>query len=123
MIVNFFPSAGVLLLIIVSGVWLYRIGKPYNGLLFNIHKLVALGAVILTVVRLYQSDPFSKYPVSVVLLIGLAVLSVISLFASGAVMSIQPEAKPVFQWLHGVSMLFVTGSFLAGLYLMYSGSY
>ena len=121
MITNFYPSAAMLLLIIVLGVWLSRTGKPYNGILFNIHKLAALAAVILTVVRLYQLDPFTNSPISVVLFIGLAVLSVIGLFATGAAMSIQDEVKPVFQWIHGISMLFAAGSIVVGLFLLGSG--
>ena len=123
MIARFYLTAGLLLLIIIFGVWLYRAGKPYNGILFNIHKLVALGAVILTGARLYQLDLFSTFPISVLILIGLASLSVISLFATGAVMSIQSEIKPVFQYIHGISMLFVVGSFLAGLFLLRSGTF
>ncbi len=40
---------GFLFLIIIGfGLWVSKVGKPYNNLLFYIHKLIALGAVILT---------------------------------------------------------------------------
>jgi hypothetical protein len=39
------------LLMLAFGLWLSRVGRPYNGLLFNIHKLLALGAVVVTAVQ------------------------------------------------------------------------
>jgi hypothetical protein len=113
-----YPTLILLVVIIGFGIWVNRAGKPYPGILFNIHKLLALGAVILTTVRLYQLDPLATFPTIVLILIGLAVLSVIALFATGAVMSIQSEIKPFFQWVHGISMVFAAGSFTVGLLLL-----
>ena len=75
------------LLTLVFGFWLSRSGKPYNGILFNIHKLIALSAVIATIV---QYSGMLKAADSLDLLIALLVLaifSVVALFASGALMS------------------------------------
>ena len=34
-------GAGIFaLFIFLSGFWLSRLGKPYNGMVFNIHKLI-----------------------------------------------------------------------------------
>ncbi len=44
------PGIGFLLTLI-SGFGVSSAGKPYNGILFNIHKLIALAAVILTGVQ------------------------------------------------------------------------
>lgn len=38
---------------LIFGFWLSRKRKPYNGILFNIHKLVALSTVIVTVMQVY----------------------------------------------------------------------
>ena len=75
------------LLTLVFGFWLSRSGKPYNGILFNIHKLIALSAVIATIV---QYSGMLKAADSLDLLIALlvlAILCVVALFASGALMS------------------------------------
>ena len=111
----FYPTAILLVVIAGFGFWVNRAGKPYPGILFNIHKLIALGAVILTAVRLIKLDPLATFPTVTLILIGFAVLSVIVLFASGAVMSIQTEVKPVFQWIHGISMALVAGSMVVGI--------
>ena len=53
-------TAIFLLLIGLTGLWLMRKGKPYPGLAFNLHKLIALGAaayVGIAVVTGWQSDP------------------------------------------------------------------
>ena len=38
------------------GFWLSRTGKPYNGLLFNLHKLIALGTLIFLGVLVYRAN-------------------------------------------------------------------
>ena len=32
----------VFLLIIISGIWLTKTGRPYSPVLFNVHKLISL---------------------------------------------------------------------------------
>ena len=45
-------GAGLLFLFTIgTGIWLSNSGKPYNTLIFNIHKLIALGTVIFTAER------------------------------------------------------------------------
>jgi hypothetical protein len=48
---KFIPTGIFFLLTVAFGLWLSRTGKPYNGVLFNIHKLIALGVVIFTVMQ------------------------------------------------------------------------
>ncbi len=83
-----FTLPGILFVLTVAfGFWLSHIGKPYNGLWFNIHKLIALGAVILVVLRFSSiSRPADSFAFIVGLLV-IAALCVIALFASGALMS------------------------------------
>lgn len=83
-----FTLPGVLLaLTLVFGFWLSHLGKPYNGLLFNVHKLIALGAVVLAIVQLTQT-PSLLTPLSLTAVgLGLAALAAIALFVSGALMS------------------------------------
>jgi hypothetical protein len=44
------------LLIFLSGVWLSRSGKPLNGVILTIHKLMSLAASVLMVITLYQMN-------------------------------------------------------------------
>ncbi len=74
------------LLTIAFGLWLSRLGKPYNGILFNFHKLIALGDVIIAVVRISKTLNIANSPLLITLLIA-AALCVVALFVSGALMS------------------------------------
>lgn len=89
---------GVLyLLTLVFGFGLSRVGKPYHSLLFNIHKLIALGAVILAAIRFWQIPrPGNSFALIGGLLV-VAALCVIALFASGALMSAEKLDYAFFQ--------------------------
>ena len=47
------PGIGFLLTL-VFGFWVGKAGKLYNGILFNIHKLIALGTVIVSALQIYR---------------------------------------------------------------------
>jgi hypothetical protein len=85
---NRFIAPGILFLLTLAfGFWLSHAGKPYNRLLFNIHKLIALGGVVLVILHLTK-NPNLLTPFSLVALgLGLVTLSVIALFVSRALMS------------------------------------
>lgn len=100
------------------GFWVSKAGKPYNGLLFNIHKLIALGAAILTGIRVFKLNPFSTFPNLVIILFGLAVFGVISMFATGAIMSIRDQENRAAQLMHQVSVGIITGAMIFGLYVL-----
>lgn len=42
------------LLMILSGVWLTHTGKPYSPVLFNVHKILSLAAVVLAGIQAYS---------------------------------------------------------------------
>ncbi len=72
------------LLIFLSGFWLSRSGKPYGALLFNLHKLIGLGAGVylaLTVYRSHQAAPLS--PLQLALVAATALVFVVLVVAGG----------------------------------------
>lgn len=46
--------------IFLSGFWLSHSGKPYNGLLFNLHKLIALAAVVFLIITIHRINEAAK---------------------------------------------------------------
>ena len=48
----FAAPGGLFILTLVFGFWVSRLGKPYNGVLFNVHKLIALGALVVTAIQM-----------------------------------------------------------------------
>lgn len=88
MLTKFLLPGIAFILTLVFGFWLSHVGKPYNGLLFNVHKLIALGAVVATVIQLVKLLKGADALALVIVLLVVAALCVIALFASGALMSI-----------------------------------
>jgi hypothetical protein len=99
-----FTLPGILFaLTLVFGFGLSYVGKPYNGLLFNVHKLIALGAVVLAVVRLASIPrPGDSFALIAGLLV-IAALCVVALFASGALMSARKLDDAVMLTIHRVA--------------------
>jgi antibiotic biosynthesis monooxygenase (ABM) superfamily enzyme len=110
---------GILFVITVGfGFWVSRVGKPYHALLFNIHKLVALGGVILTTVRIFRLDPFAEFPLIVIVLVAAAAVCVIATFATGAVMSIkEQEIRPILT-IHQISPFLIVIFMGLAVYLL-----
>jgi hypothetical protein len=82
---QFIIPVGLFILTLLFGFWLSHTGKPYNGILFNFHKLLALGSVVLACIQSYKN----LYDLNWLLITLLAVLAlcIIALFVSGALMS------------------------------------
>ncbi len=105
-------------LTLAFGVWLSRAGKPYNSLLFNVHKLVALGAVASTAVTLY---PLRTGVDVTALALGAIVLTgflVLGLFITGALLSIGKPDHVAILMVHRVAPLLVTASAATAIYLL-----
>lgn len=101
---------------VLFGFWLSRLGKPYNQVLFNIHKLIALGAVVIGVMRFMRS---LQSPSGVILgVLVLAAVCVVALFVTGAMMS---AGKFEFTLMHtghqaaAAGLVVSSGVFLAAI--------
>ena len=105
---NRFIIPGILFLLTLAfGFWLSHTGKPYNSLLFNVHKLIALGGVVLAILHLTKIPnlltPFSLVAIG----LGLAAFSVITLFVSGALMRAGKLDYALMLTIHRVAPLFL----------------
>ncbi len=107
------------LLIFLSGFWLSRNGKPYNGILFNIHKLIALGAMIFLVVVVYQdsqADPFQAVQVIAMII---ATVFLLALFVTGGLLSARSANPPIILRLHQIIPYLAVIFTAAALYLLF----
>lgn len=112
-----FILPGILFVLTLAfGFWLSHIGKPYNGLLFNIHKLIALGSVILAGIQIFKT-PHSPGGLLIALLI-IAALCVMALFVSGALMSAGKLDYALMLTVHRVAPVILTLCCAAVLYLL-----
>jgi hypothetical protein len=81
-------------IMILSGFWLSRTGKPYGTLVFTVHKLIGVGIGILlfiTVRQMHQTAPLSPVEIAAVAVTGLFFVATV---ATGSLLSI-PVSKPM----------------------------
>lgn len=112
-------TAGVLfLLTLLSGVWLSNSGKPLNTLIFTVHKLIALGALIFTGVTVYQ---LIRAGGATPLQLGATIVSgllFVCLFVTGALLSLGKPANEVVLTLHRVAPLMEVAAAGLAIYLL-----
>ena len=102
-LLKFFESGVGFVLTLVFGFWLSKIGRPYNGILFNIHKLIALGTVIITVVQVYKIFKTLESQTLITVFIVITAICVVALFASGAFMSIGNVNYNIMKTVHNIA--------------------
>ena len=90
------------LLTLLAGYWVSRGGRPINPIRFNVHKFLALGAVILEGVRLYPLLKAGGNPTALPLLTVVLAALVVALFATGAIQSRPGPGKPKLKLAHAI---------------------
>jgi hypothetical protein len=114
---------GILLIItILAGIWLSRSGKPYNGVLFNVHKLIALGMVILTVIQLYKKLTVTGSTGVIWALMIFAGICVVVLFTTGALLSVGKLNYSVLKLVHSITPILLAIAMVLAIYLLGRGS-
>lgn len=89
-------------IIAVTGLMLTRAGRPFSTALLTAHKLVALAAVIVIGVAVFQAAklaPLSQVAVVATALVG--VLAVVAFGTGGAISAIEAPAQAIV-WAHRI---------------------
>jgi chromate transport protein ChrA len=114
-----FILPGILfLLTLVFGFWLSHLGKPYHSILFNVHKLIALGTVVVAVIQLSQMLKNADARVLIIALLVVAALCVVALFISGALMSMGKLDYALTLTIHRIALLVVIIALAPIVYLL-----
>jgi len=53
-------AAMLFLIVFLSGFWLSRSGKPFNGIVLTLHKLISLAALVFLAINLYRTNQDAK---------------------------------------------------------------
>ncbi|PKO00157.1 MAG: hypothetical protein CVU42_05295 [Chloroflexi bacterium HGW-Chloroflexi-4] len=106
------------LLTLAAGFWVSKAGKPYNTGIFTLHKLLALAVVVLTTIAISGFLKTTQATSLITILIILAGLSVVALFATGALMSIQKTDNNAWLLIHQIAPFVLTGSTIAVILLL-----
>ncbi len=89
-----------------TGIWLSQLGKPLNGALFTVHKLVAVGAVLAVTIPLMTTLRHVSASTQVIALLALGGVGVVGLFATGALISLNQTAAAI-SWIHRLAPIVV----------------
>ena len=108
------------LFIFVSGIWLSRSGRPLNGGILAVHKLVSVAAgafLIVTMVRLNRVAPLSATEWTAIVVTGLCFLGTI---VSGGLLSIDKPMPAAILRAHQIMPVLVVISTTVSLYFLLS---
>jgi hypothetical protein len=105
-------------LIILSGIWLSHLGKPYNTGVFAVHKLVGVAVGVLLGVMVFQAHKATPLDVVQIAAIVITVLFFIGTVAAGGLLSIDLEVPAFVQKLHLFLPVLTALSTAATLYLL-----
>lgn len=109
------------LLTLAFGLWLSSRGRPYNSVLFNLHKLIALVTVVLLGIRAVDSIAKMSASVLIVVLPIVMAACALALFVSGALMSVGKAPYAPLLTIHRVASMLLVIAFPWMVYLVASG--
>ena len=89
-----------------TGIWLSQLGRPLNGVLFTVHKLVALGAVLAVTIPIFGMLRSAPAPTLAITFLILGGIGVVGLFATGALISLNHTAIAL-TWIHRIAPIVV----------------
>jgi hypothetical protein len=114
-------SAGILfVLIIASGLWVTRLGRPLNVGVFTVHKLIALAALILMIVIVRALAKGAALTPVIIACIVLTFLFFATMFATGAVLSFEKPAPRFVLLIHQVVPILTLAASAASVMLLRS---
>lgn len=113
-------AAGILgILTLVSGVILSNTGRPLNGLFFNLHKLIAVAAIVLITISVVQllkaGETQALIAIGAIILAGLLF---VALVATGGMLSFEREWPGFVLKIHQVAPLLSLAFSALSVYLL-----
>jgi hypothetical protein len=108
------------LIVFVSGFWLGRSGKPFNGILLTIHKLIALAVAVLVLVTLYRANQVAVLGVAELIAGVISGLFFLGTGVTGGLLSVDKPMPAVVSRLHQIVPFLTLVSTTATLYFLLS---
>jgi hypothetical protein len=118
---KFITPGIVFFLTLASGVWLSHSGKPLNTIIFTIHKLIALAAVIIIAIQIYKEFQNTEIQFVLVALIVLTGLCALALFVTGALLGLGKPALAILLTIHQIAPFLAVVSMALTIYLLAGG--
>jgi cytochrome b561 len=111
------PAITVLFIIVfLLGFLLRRSGKPYNGLMLTVHKLISLAVLILVILVVYRFNQATPLDSTALLTAVLTVVFFVAAIISGGLVSLDRPTSPIARALHWMTPFLTIGG-VAATYL------
>ena len=88
---NFFYLVLLFVALLLSGLWVSRLGKPYHTLIFTLHKFICLGLGFWLIRIVYDRNQILVLTNTQILVLALAVLLFIITVAAGGLLSVEAD--------------------------------
>jgi len=112
-------GSGILIfLTIASGILVSHSGKPYQPFIFTMHKLIALGMVAVTAILIFNLFKILEINDLILFLVIASGVSAITLFVSGALMSIGKASFSLIKVIHVVATILGVVVLVLSLFLL-----
>ncbi|MBN2518882.1 MAG: hypothetical protein JXB17_00115 [Bacteroidales bacterium] len=106
------------IVMIVSGIWLSKLGRPLNNGVFTIHKLISLLTIVFSVITVYQLQKnIELRNIDVVFIIITGIAFLVS-FVSGALLSFDNLVNKFILTFHKTSPVLLVISIAILIYLL-----
>jgi hypothetical protein len=111
-------AGACLLVVFLTGFWLTRSGKPYGGLVLNLHKLLSLAALALLVIAAVRQAPLSALELTVTVVAGVLFLDAI---VSGGLASVDRPTPAFVLVMHRIAPFVALAAVALTAVLLLSG--
>jgi hypothetical protein len=88
-------TGALFILVFLTGFWLYRSGRPINTIVLTIHKLIALGTLILIGVTIYQVNQIAPLSAAVIITAVVTGVLFITTIITGGLLSLEQPVTAV----------------------------
>jgi len=109
----------LLIVIIFSGIWLSRIGRPLNSFIFAIHKLVSIAFVVWSVYMFYQAHKVISLQQYYFIILGIACLCLLATLLTGGFLSFDKFENIYTTTIHKVGAVLFIISIVTLLYFLH----
>ena len=86
-----------------TGYWLSRVGKPYGQMLLTVHKLVSLAMLVFVLWSAIAANKTAALTPSAWLVVSLAALAFVILIGTGGALSAMASPPGIVRWLHKIA--------------------
>jgi len=117
-----FITPGIIFLFTLAfGVWLSKIGRPLNTVIFTAHKLIALAAVIFTGIAIYGLIKNLEVHFLIIPMIVVIGLCILALFATGTMLSLDLPTQNIPLTIHKIAPALAVVCMAVTIYLISGG--